>query len=65
VIDSGTITIIKITRAKEREKKKKEKKRTLPTSDERESVKDIGRKKGMLRTIRIYSSTTLKKRKSF
>lgn len=63
VIDSGTITIIKIT-----EKRRKRKKRTLPTNDEREREQKghMKKEKSMfLRTIRPRSSAKMKKRKSF
>jgi hypothetical protein len=56
VIDSGTITIIQITK----EQEEKRKKRTLPTSEDREE--DI-REKIMLRTIRLRSNAKKKKKK--
>jgi hypothetical protein len=56
VIDSGTITIIQITK----EQEEKRKKRTLPTSEDREE--DI-REKIMLRTIRLRSNAKKKRRK--
>jgi hypothetical protein len=36
VIDSGTITIIKITKEEEKKERKKKKKRAVPTSNARE-----------------------------